>query len=162
MQKSRQVSLTPTRLDFNLHLNFIFFDVIEIVKKTKTLILNATYSAPWHGSYSTSTDVKDFQLSFIAHFRQRIFSLSDVFWCIVGNTRKKCVQLDHTASGCKEHRKQMPFLSTGADRERLSPHGALLTEGLYSSALLNIATKYLNKGVKNNTQRRAVEECREE
>lgn len=80
----------------------------------------------------------------------------------MGNTRKKYVQLDHTTSGCREHRKQMPFLSTGADRERLSPHGALLTEGLYSSALLNIATKYLNKGVKNNTQRRAAEECREE
>lgn len=45
MQKSRQVSLTPTRLDFNLHLNFIFFVVIEIVKKNKALILNATYSA---------------------------------------------------------------------------------------------------------------------
>lgn len=35
MQKSRQVSLTPTRQDFNLHLNFIFFVVIEIVTKNQ-------------------------------------------------------------------------------------------------------------------------------
>lgn len=145
MQKSRQVSLTPTRLDLNRH-PFVLV-TIEIVKNP--LILNNTYSTHWHGSYSSSTDVKYFQFSFIAHYRQHIFSLwRFLMYC---GQHKKRVQLEHTASGCREHRKQMPFLSTGADTERLSPHGVLLTEVLYflyPSTLLNTAPGFWTGGEK--------------
>lgn len=91
------------------------------------LSVNTTYSTHWHGSYSSSTNVKYFQFSVIAHVRQHIFSVSDFFLLMYCGQHKTRVQLEHTTSGCREHRKQMPFLSTGADTESLSPHGVLLT-----------------------------------
>lgn len=85
MQKSRQVSLTPTRLDLNRHPFFLV--AIEIVKTPWFL---TTPTQPTDMGLIHPPPMSNISSLALLPIIGNTFLVSDVFWCIVGNTRSAC------------------------------------------------------------------------
>lgn len=70
------------------------------------------------------------------HLSQEIFQC---FWrfLVYSGRHKKRAQLEHTGSGCREHRKQMPSLSSAVDIDQLSPPWGFVDRGALHSLLIS-------------------------
>lgn len=139
MQKSRRVSLTPASFLLSwLKFFFLFFSKRKPQLLTPPIQFAYVDLHPPQMSYIAS-------LEFLAILGSRFFSVSDVFWCILGDasSARSWNTPDQGAGNTGNRCLLFRLVQTHSD---FRPMGFCLTEVLYvlnPSALLNNAPKHL-------------------